>query len=143
MSDVYCHESGLCAVEYLDLSYLKEILKTDEDKLMKLWSILTQRLIMINHEKLPEFKFIQKEKIRMFVKMCEVKKYAPGDIIDLSLGGICFRGGFKEMGQDIDQAEKTINKIETEQKKLDYKFKDALQVNSEAHNNASYLASRK
>jgi hypothetical protein len=102
MSDVYCHESGLCAVEYLDLSYLKEILKTDEGKLMKLWSILTHRLIMINHEKLPEFKFIQKEKIRMFVKMCEVKKYAPGDIIDLSLGGICFRGGFKEMGQDID-----------------------------------------
>ena len=79
----------------------------------------------------------------MFVKMCEVRKYAPGDIIDLSLGGICFRGGFKEMGQDIDQAEKTISKIETEQKKLEFKFKDSLQVKSQSHNNASYLASRK
>ena len=92
----------MCAVEYLDLQYLKQILSNDETKLLKLWSILTHRLIMINHEKLPEFKFIKKEKIRMFVKMCTVAKYKPGDTIDLSLGGICFRGGFKELGDDIN-----------------------------------------
>jgi hypothetical protein len=108
ISDIYCHGSGFATVEYLDLTYLKNILRNDDTKLLKLWSILTYRLIMIYHEKLPEFKVLTKEKIRMFVKMCTVVKYRPGDTIDLSSGGICFKGGFKELGNDITEAENAL-----------------------------------
>jgi hypothetical protein len=42
----------------------------------------------------------------MFVKMCTVTKYRPGETIDLSAGGVCFRGGYKELGDNINKAEK-------------------------------------
>jgi hypothetical protein len=97
---------------------------------------------MIYHEKLPEFKMLTKEKIRMFVKMCTVVKYKAGDTIDLSSGGVCFKGGFKELGNDITEAEKSLKNIEFVQKKLDMKLKDAMKVNS-SHDNKSYIASKK
>lgn len=78
----------------------------------------------------------------MLVKMCTVAKYQPGDLLDLSRGGVCFRGGYKELGNETTEAQKALQQIEEEQKKLDMKFKEYMQV-SEAHNNLSYLASKK
>ena len=142
ISDVFCHQSGIAIVEYLNLEYLRGILAKDQEKLLKLWKIMSYRLIMIHHEKLPQFKFITKEKVRMFVKMCDIKMYQPGDTIDLSCGGVCFRGGFTELGHEINEAELNAQKIDLEQRKLEMKYKQSLQV-SQAHNNTSYLASKK
>lgn len=33
----------------------------------------------------------------MFCKMCDVRIYMPGDIIDLQSGGILFRGGLTKL----------------------------------------------
>jgi hypothetical protein len=142
ISDVYCHTSQIATVEFLDCTYLRQILENDDEKLLKLWSILAYRLIIIYSEKLPQFKFISKEKVKMLVKMCTVAKYQPGDLLDLSRGGVCFRGGYKELGNETTEAQKALQQIEEEQKKLDMKFKEYMQV-SEAHNNLSYLASKK
>jgi hypothetical protein len=83
ISDVYSSPSSISSVTPIDLAYLKEILVKDDSKLRKLWDILTYRMIILQFEKLLQFKHLSNEKIKMFCKMCLVQLYKPGDVIDV------------------------------------------------------------
>jgi len=52
VSDLYCHHSSIASVAPLDLNFLKYILEKDEDKLIKLWEVLSTRMIILNPYKL-------------------------------------------------------------------------------------------
>ena len=75
ISDVYCSSSSISSVTPIDLAYLKEILVKDETKLCKLWEILAYRMIILQFEKLLQFKHLSNDKIKMFCKMCKVQLY--------------------------------------------------------------------
>ena len=55
ISDIYTHASSICSVAPLDLEHLKFVLLKEPAKLVKLWQLLSYRLIIIHHEKLKEF----------------------------------------------------------------------------------------
>jgi len=72
---VYCSSSSISSVTPIDLAYLKEILSKDVNKLTKLWEVLSSRMIVLNFEKLLQFKHLNNEKIKQFCKLCNVKIY--------------------------------------------------------------------
>lgn len=55
ISDVYCHQSSISSVEMLDLPYLRTVLKSDPNKMLKLWTILASRMIILHHSDLKQF----------------------------------------------------------------------------------------
>ena len=75
VSDLYCHHSSIASVAPLDLNFLKYILEKDEDKLIKLWEVLSTRIIILNPYKLKQFLSLTQQRIKMFTKMCEIKIY--------------------------------------------------------------------
>jgi len=56
---------------------------------------MSSRMIVLNPEKLTQFKALTVEKIRLFCKMCEVKIYRSGDTVDLKAGGILFKSNLE------------------------------------------------
>ena len=93
----------MAQVEYLNLESLREILANDSEKLTKLWRLLANRMMIIHHEKLPQFSMIQQDKIKLLCKMCDVVLYKHGDTFDLSSGGILFKGSITKLktGSDV------------------------------------------
>lgn len=103
ISDVYSCASSMSSVTPIDLAYLKEILNKDITKLTKLWEVMAHRLVILNFEKLLQFKHLNNEKIKKFCKLCNIKIYQPGDVIDVQGGGVLLRGGMTELNQDLAQ----------------------------------------
>lgn len=78
------------SINKLEVSYLRRILANDPYKQLKLWDQLTWRLIVLNYEKLPMFKGLMEDKIKLFSKMCQVALYSGGETVKMSAGGIIF-----------------------------------------------------
>lgn len=97
ISDV--SNSDLVEVEFLNLPFLREILRKDKVKLLKLWKVLASRLIVLNFSKFDLLKEIiqSNDRIKIFCKMCDLQIYQPGDIILVQNGGILFRGNLKKL----------------------------------------------
>ena len=74
----------------LDLSYLRDILKNDQEKLLKFWGALAYRLIIFNLDELPILNSLSHENIKSLVEMCDIKIYKAGDKVDVRYGGILF-----------------------------------------------------
>ena len=107
-SNIYCHDSSICAVEFLNLRYLKSILDRDRAKLLKFWHILAYRTLIINYNK-PKlsnaFGEMKQENLKLFIKKCcEIKIYEAGELIDLRKGGVLLRGGMKKLNISFEDA---------------------------------------
>ena len=76
----------------LDLEHLRKILERDPIKLQKFWAVLAPREIIIHSAELPEFRLLTQDKLSLFCKMCDIKLYKPGEIVDISNGGVILRG---------------------------------------------------
>jgi len=82
----------VASVISLDVKLLKEEIAKDDKKIIKLWEIMANRMIILNPQKLYLFKSLTVEKIRLFCKMCKIKLYRSGEQVDLKAGGILFKG---------------------------------------------------
>lgn len=91
-SNLFCSESCIGSIYKLNVDYLKYIISQDSDKLQKLWENLVWRLIIIHQEDLKMFASLHQDKVKLFCKICKVKLYKPGELIDMSSGGVLFRG---------------------------------------------------
>jgi gamma-glutamylcyclotransferase (GGCT)/AIG2-like uncharacterized protein YtfP len=107
-SDVYCHMYGIASVTMLNLDYLKHVLLEDKEKLLKLWKIIAHRLIVINHERLPQFHSLTRDRIQILCKMCEYRMYNPGDSVDMRNGGVVFRGSVQKLTDRLDIIEQKL-----------------------------------
>jgi len=97
ISNVFCSNSIMGSVYKLNLKHLKFILIRDQAKMQKLWEMLAWRLIIIHNQDLKAFSTLTQEKVKLFCKMCQIKKYNPGDLIDLGTGGILFKGSLSKV----------------------------------------------
>jgi len=111
ISDVYSSASSISSITPIDLAYLKEILSKDETKLRKLWEVLAYRIIILQFEKLLQFKHLTNEKIKMFCKLSTIAIYQPGDVIDVQEGGVLLRGGMTLLNQNISNVQKTMTEV--------------------------------
>uniref|UniRef100_A0A7S3CTS7 Cyclic nucleotide-binding domain-containing protein n=1 Tax=Strombidium rassoulzadegani TaxID=1082188 RepID=A0A7S3CTS7_9SPIT len=112
ISDVYCYGSSIASVFALELDHLKHLLLEDDEKMLKLWKVISHRLIVINHEKLPQFSHLRREKIQQVCKMCDFRIYKPGDVVDLATGGVILRGGVAPLNEDVNEMEKKLNTVD-------------------------------
>lgn len=80
----------------LDLTYLRDILKNDQEKLLKFWRTLAHRLIVFNLDELAILNSLSHDNIKLLVEICEIKIHKPGEQVDVKHGGILFQGGLSE-----------------------------------------------
>ena len=92
ISDTYVHHGGVASVIQLDTKLLKSEIEKDDVKIIKLFEIMSNRMIILNPQKLFMFRALTVEKIRLFCKMCQVKIYRNGEEIDVKNGGIILKG---------------------------------------------------
>lgn len=74
--------------------------------LVKLWQMVSHRLIVIYIQDLPAFNLLTRDKIQQFCKISEIKIYKQHDEVDLSNGAIVFRGRVEKTGLDIDELQR-------------------------------------
>ena len=122
----------------LDLKYLKYLLEKDFSRLEKLWAILAHRMIIINHEHLKRFTILTQDRLREFCKVCMVRVYKPGEVVDVSGGGVIFRGMLAQLNQGADEVEKKLKM--TDQVVLNEKTNSGLNKSTTVKS-ASYQAS--
>jgi hypothetical protein len=94
--------NGIASVTVLNLDSLKSKLVKDKSKLLNLWRAIAHRMIVFNHDKLPMFMTLPRDKIVMFTKMCDFKMYTPGELVNLSSGAVIFRGKVTNLKQEED-----------------------------------------
>lgn len=65
-------------------------------------------MMIIHHEKLPDFEIINTDKIKLLCKMCEVTLYKQGDQFNFNSGGIIFKGSVTKvkMGSEVGFGDK-------------------------------------
>lgn len=100
ISDLYCHHSSMATAAPLDLEYLRNILKNDQEKMLKLWQLVAYRMIVLNPHKLQQFQPLTQEKVKLFCRMCTIQIYQPGDKVDVGKGGVLFRGALYGIKND-------------------------------------------
>ena len=76
----------------LKLDYLRNILAKDFSRLKSFWPLVAYRIITINEDKLGEFKMLTQDRLKQFCKMCSVKLYKPGSVVNIKNGGVVLRG---------------------------------------------------
>jgi hypothetical protein len=88
----------MASVEMLDLEHLRSVLQKDPNKKLKLWTILASRLIILHHSELSQFAHFTQDKIKAFCKMCEIRIYQPGEIVEVGYGGVLLHGSIVPIG---------------------------------------------
>lgn len=81
--------------------------------MQKLWDILAWRLIIIYSNDLKIFSTLTQDKVKLFCKMCNIRKYNPGDPIDLSTGGILFKGTLSKVSAEGETIAEGLLKEDT------------------------------
>lgn len=67
----------------------------------KLWERLSYRMLMLHQDDLKEhFHNITYEKMKIFVNMCNIEIYEPGQAINIHHGGVLLRGSIKLEASD-------------------------------------------
>lgn len=114
MSNLYVSEYCIASVSKLNTDYLKYVLSQSQEKTEKLWTQLAWRMIILYKDQLKFFTGLSQEKLKLFCRMCEIKLYKPGQKVNLTFGGILFRGSLSKHKKEEPEAENLMGPTEDE-----------------------------
>lgn len=62
---------------------------------------MSHRLVILNPEKFKIFHQLSNDKLKLAIKMCNLKIYKPKDEVDMKTGGILFKGSLEIKYKDM------------------------------------------